>query len=363
MSINSLTKGSVMKRGILVIAFCFVLIGIGSTPALGAVNRQHTPRVPLTVPEKTYKIPVPGSISISPGSAFNYPFPDSPFTVNITVPENVFVGQPFTIGTSITGTSDISNPEWGTWLFYQQMLIPSGVTGPTAWAEHFVCCENADYPGDAAGAVTARQVDWFNDYLWYAEGPGLVPNMAGGLLVAPEAAGHAMGPWVWLQDRDQANWGFSNMVIDEPGDYTFELFFANSIYYDWTGRGDWGADYEPLSFTIHAVNPVIPANIEIKPETINLKAKGNWITAWIEVPGHDAADIDVSTVRLAGVAADFAGKEIADRDGDGIKELSVRFPRIAVSAVLSGEGHILVPVTGKVGSISFTGAGDVRVIH
>jgi hypothetical protein len=46
--------------------------------------------------------------------------------------------------------------------------------------------------------------------------------------------------------------------------------------------------------------PII-ASIDIKPDTLNLKSKGNWITAYIELPeGSNVGDIDCSTIRLAG---------------------------------------------------------------
>lgn len=39
--------------------------------------------------------------------------------------------------------------------------------------------------------------------------------------------------------------------------------------------------------------------IDIDPDTLNLKSKIKWVTAYIELPGgYDVADIDVGTVKL-----------------------------------------------------------------
>ncbi len=42
-----------------------------------------------------------------------------------------------------------------------------------------------------------------------------------------------------------------------------------------------------------------PANVQIEPDTLNLKNNGEWITAYIEFPEvYDVNNINVSTIRL-----------------------------------------------------------------
>ncbi|MFC1991054.1 hypothetical protein ACFLU9_02770, partial [Chloroflexota bacterium] len=76
-------------------------------------------------------------------------------------------------------------------------------------------------------------------------------------------------------------------------------------------------------------NLFIQATVDINPNTLNLKSKGNWITAYIELPeGYDVADIDIGTVLLDDtVPAETALTNIGDYDADGIGDLMVKFDR------------------------------------
>lgn len=106
------------------------------------------------------------------------------------------------------------------------------------------------------------------------------------------------------------------------------------------------------------VNP-IPATIDCKPDTLNLKSKGKWVTGYIELPeGYDVAEIDGSTVYLNGVPA-YVGKQgwakaeandsnIADNDEDGILERMVKFDRPKVQAIFSPGEEVIITLTGKV---------------
>ena len=60
----------------------------------------------------------------------------------------------------------------------------------------------------------------------------------------------------------------------------------------------------------------ITATVDIDPDTLNLKSKGKWITAYIELPsGYDVADIDVATVMLDDtVPAESRPSQLGDRD-------------------------------------------------
>jgi len=70
--------------------------------------------------------------------------------------------------------------------------------------------------------------------------------------------------------------------------------------------------------------PAISATVDIKPDTLNLKSKGKWITCYIELPeGYNVSDIDVSTVMLDGtILVDPAVPiQIGDCDNDSIPDL------------------------------------------
>ena len=85
---------------------------------------------------------------------------------------------------------------------------------------------------------------------------------------------------------------------------------------------------------------VMPAFIDIDPDTLNLESNGEWLTAYIELPeGYDVGDINVSTINLLdSIPVDpTAPATIGDCDGDGISDLMVKFNRTAVIIYLGTE--------------------------
>lgn len=112
---------------------------------------------------------------------------------------------------------------------------------------------------------------------------------------------------------------------------------------------------------------VVPATVDIDPDTLNLKSKGNWITAYIELPSsYNVRNIDVRTVRLIigehEVRAELRPTEIGDHDHDRVPDLMVKFDRQAVQALLS-VGEYELKVVGKVAGATFEGSDTLRVIR
>lgn len=109
----------------------------------------------------------------------------------------------------------------------------------------------------------------------------------------------------------------------------------------------------------------VSATIDIDPDTLNLKSKGNWITAYIELPeGYDVADIDVDTILLEDtISAEAHPTEIGDYDNDGIVDLMVKFDRTAVQEILEVGEEVEITVTGELtdGTL-FEGSDTIRVI-
>lgn len=125
-----------------------------------------------------------------------------------------------------------------------------------------------------------------------------------------------------------------------------------------------------LVIVLKKVPPIIPAIIDIDPDTLSLKSQGKWITAYIEIPGYDVRRINISTVVLNGIVwAENDTKygfvrypEIIDRDGDGLPELIVKFDRSAVQAIVV-PGNVTLTLTGKIDNLTFEGNDTVRVIE
>jgi hypothetical protein len=120
------------------------------------------------------------------------------------------------------------------------------------------------------------------------------------------------------------------------------------------------------AFSAYIARPVIPASIDIDPDTLNLQSRGRWITAYIELPsGYNVEDIDVGTVRLIveneNVPAEPWPVEVGDHDNNGIPDLMVKFDRQAVQALLDVGVHELL-ITGEVEGTPFEGSDNLRVI-
>lgn len=119
-------------------------------------------------------------------------------------------------------------------------------------------------------------------------------------------------------------------------------------------------------------DPVMPAYLEIAPDTLNLKSNGNWITAYIELPVGSPEDIVLESVLLEGeipavtdTKYDFVTDEneyIVDSDGDGILERLVKFDRGQVAELLSPADEVTLSVTGGTSSGTFEATDTIRVI-
>jgi hypothetical protein len=121
---------------------------------------------------------------------------------------------------------------------------------------------------------------------------------------------------------------------------------------------------------------VIPATIDIKPDSLQKRSQGQSVTAYIELPsGYRVEDIDVDTIRLcyenngcvAPDGAPGAKPKIGDYDTDGIADLKVTFDRAAVIALVK---EVIPPatvdftVTGSVSppGVSFEGSDTVKLV-
>ncbi len=117
----------------------------------------------------------------------------------------------------------------------------------------------------------------------------------------------------------------------------------------------------------YRLKSIIPATIDVDPNTLNLKSKGKWITAYIELPeGNNVNDINVSTIKLkpGEEPVDLtAPATIGDYDSDGISDLMVKFNRANVAANLVAGNEVKLTVTGKlIDGTAFEGNDTIRVI-
>jgi hypothetical protein len=115
----------------------------------------------------------------------------------------------------------------------------------------------------------------------------------------------------------------------------------------------------------YTVTVAIAAQAKIDPQTLNLRSKGKWVTAFIKLPaGMNAKNINRASLLLNGVIPAAAKPwAVSDPDGDGVKEqLMVKFDRMALQSMLIA-GSNLVTIAGNLtdGS-SFLATATVKAI-
>jgi len=107
----------------------------------------------------------------------------------------------------------------------------------------------------------------------------------------------------------------------------------------------------------------IQATVDFKPDVLNLRSKGKWVTVYIELPdGYDVSEINASSIRLnEKISAEPCPVEVGDYDRDGVKDLMVKFDREKVKSILK-TGMQTITITGIVAGTPFHGSDEVLVI-
>jgi hypothetical protein len=112
------------------------------------------------------------------------------------------------------------------------------------------------------------------------------------------------------------------------------------------------------------------ANIDVTPNTLNLRSNGYWITAYVELTeSFDVHNINVSSILLNKTipVAQSAPVAIGDYDNDGIPDLMVKFDRATVESwIYQSVGmrySVQLTITGKLlDRTSFEGTDTISVI-
>jgi hypothetical protein len=111
---------------------------------------------------------------------------------------------------------------------------------------------------------------------------------------------------------------------------------------------------------------IIPATFDINPDKLNLKSKGKWITAYIELPiKYDLNDIVFDQILLNGlISPEVSHCKIGDNDNNDIPDLMVKFDRDAVKSYFEGTETCEITITGKlVDGNKFEGIVELELLH
>jgi hypothetical protein len=155
----------------------------------------------------------------------------------------------------------------------------------------------------------------------------------------------------------------SSMRIDDHDD----------IHISYSDRSDPKIAYVKYASTKELPTGEIITTIDIDPDTLNLKSKGKFITAYIELEGADVRDINASSILLNGAISPILDEKygfvtsedsfIVDHDGDGIMERMVKFDRAEVERTLTPGDDVILIISGSLyNRVEFEGSDRVRVI-
>lgn len=138
-------------------------------------------------------------------------------------------------------------------------------------------------------------------------------------------------------------------------------------------------DRYPLMMPWTPIPPIITATLDIDPDTLNLRSKGKWIIAYIQLSkGYNPEEIDATTILLNETIQpvldpkyDFvtnSSEYLVDHNNDGIIERMVKFNRTEVESFISsqgiGWGKVPLTVTGELfDGTSFEGTDIIFVFY
>ena len=164
--------------------------------------------------------------------------------------------------------------------------------------------------------------------------------------------------------------GMQNLNDLIPSGLGWKLVGAMDInnYGQIVGYGDYNGQTRAFLLT-PSVIPQLDVSIDIKPETLNLKSKGKYITVYIELEeGYHAEDIYMPSVAIIMINDDLIAPqlytvgpyEIGDYDEDSVPDLMVKFDRQELNFLETTDKYIAIEGELVDGS-QFEGTAIIRV--
>lgn len=250
------------------------------------------------------------------------------------------------------------------------------------------------------GGSSYGQPTW-TDYVTIAYDPQgnelWVADYDGGIEKSDMAMAMTLGPygnlfvtgWCTSVESNVTSWNYATVAYDPQGN---ELWSAT---YDGPGHADdigkaiavdaWGNVYvtgysyddsEWCNFATVKYSQERAPDLDLDPDTLNLKSKRGWITAYIEIyDGRDVRDIDVGTLLLnETIPAERWPTTIGDYDEDSVPDLMVKFNRSRVQEYIEGLNippggagtfgyHVTLTITGSFNDgTTFECSDTIRVL-
>lgn len=151
-------------------------------------------------------------------------------------------------------------------------------------------------------------------------------------------------------------WSHTELIGTLPAD-TYSL--TVNAYYSGSSTG---TDTYLTSFTVFP-GPPIEAELDINPNTLNLRSKGKWLTCYIWLPeDYNVADIEPNSVVLEAEPNDIEAQWIWFEEDEEEELAMAKFNRSELTEILV-PGEVELTLTGELtdGTI-FEGTDIIRVI-
>jgi Tol biopolymer transport system component len=210
---------------------------------------------------------------------------------------------------------------------------------------YIINIDGSGYAKIANGNIRAKKQSW-QSQVWSPDGSKIVyfSNDSGNLDI-------------WMMNSDGT--GKEQLTTNSGEDY-WPIFSPDGKRVIFQTKRNGNLDI----YAIELID-IVPATVDVNPDTLNKASKGGTVTAYIEIPGYDINNIDVSTVRLSTnnrtVSAQLTPTSIGDYDSDGIPDRMVKFDRQAVIGIVD-VGDVVVTISGKISGKDFEGTDMIRVI-
>ena len=133
-----------------------------------------------------------------------------------------------------------------------------------------------------------------------------------------------------------------------------------------TGMGWYYHHHGHMHISMNPVYDIVSA-FELNPQTLNIKNKGNFVTAYIEFDeGYEVSQIDSNSTALIlnghnMLYAQPQDMEITDYNNNGIDDLTVKFCRQTMLELVD-EGDIEISITGSLDGVYFQETDTIRII-
>ena len=205
--------------------------------------------------------------------------------------------------------------------------------------------------------VTVDQYGWMGLYVGWSLDTDASPPGDNNV----EGAATHDGTYYWFELRKELDSGDGYDWSLTPGQIIETVSQVEALIVGLWDASPEVAYFEYISLHLSAPPPIMTTTIDIHPQALNLRSKGKWITAYIELlEGYDVADIDVSTILLNDtIPAELKPIAIGDYDNDTVLDLMVKFDRATVISYILANVKMTQPLKERFMTITLTITGKL----